>query len=92
MIGRRFPVLRSGLAVAAAEACPRSVPWDLVEAHAARARENHDQSLERLAERGGLSPAELYAVVHDLNWFDVPAEGVILVWLESASASEGRAA
>jgi hypothetical protein len=85
MSGRRFPILRSGLAAAAAESCPRSVAWEVVEPHAARARENHQQSLERLAERGGLSPAELYAVVHDINWYDVPAEGAILAWLDTVA-------
>lgn len=41
------------------------MPWSFVEGHAARARANHDQSLERLAERGGLSPSELLAVVRE---------------------------
>lgn len=38
---------------------PRSVPWDLVEPGRDQAMRNHDQTLERLAERGGLAPCEL---------------------------------
>lgn len=63
---RRFPVLR-GTQRERDElerlGCPRSVPWAFVAPHEAQARMNHDQTLERLAERGGLSPSELVAVV-----------------------------
>lgn len=41
-----------------------SVPWSLVEPFERQAQANHGQSLERLAERGGLSPFELWAVMH----------------------------
>jgi hypothetical protein len=47
---------------------PRSVPWDLVKDHEAQAKSNHSQTLTRLAERGGLSPKELWCVVHDKKW------------------------
>jgi hypothetical protein len=40
--------------------------------HEERARRNHDQSLERLAERGGLSPMEMVCVLGDKRW--VPTE------------------
>lgn len=46
----------------------RSVPWALVAPHSAQAWRNHDQTLERLAERGGLDPAELVAVLLDRRW------------------------
>lgn len=36
-----------------------------------RAKRNHSQTLERLAERGGLSWTELYAVLMDKGLFDV---------------------
>lgn len=36
------------------------VPWDLVAAHRKQAMVNHSQTIERLAERGGLSVIELY--------------------------------
>ena len=45
---------------------PRQVPWSLVEPHEAQARANHGQTLERLAQRGGLDPVELYLVLHNL--------------------------
>ncbi len=47
---------------------PASVPWALVEPHREQALRNHYQTLERLAERGGLSADELHAVVHDRAW------------------------
>lgn len=44
------------------------VPWGLVLPHEKQALRNHSQSLERLAERGGLSPQELAAVLEDRPW------------------------
>ena len=38
---------------------PRRVPWEFVEPAREQAMRNHDQTLERLAERGGLAPGEL---------------------------------
>lgn len=37
--------------------------WEMIEPHAGQASHNHGQSLERLAERGGLSPYEAVAVL-----------------------------
>jgi hypothetical protein len=45
--------------------CPPAIPWAMVEPHENQAIRNHGQSLERLDERGGLSPEELYAVLRD---------------------------
>ena len=45
-----------------------SVPWDFVAPHESQAKRNHSQSLKTLAERGGLSPVELYAVIRGLTW------------------------
>ena len=54
---------------------PRSVPWALVAPHEAQALKNHGgQSLERLAERGGLSLDELVAVLEDRRWLSMPDE------------------
>ncbi len=47
---------------------PTSVPWDLVAPHEEQAQRNHGQSLQRLAERGGLSLPELAAVVDNRRW------------------------
>lgn len=47
---------------------PTSVPWAMVAQHEARALKNHGQTLSRLAERGGLDPVELLAVLDDKPW------------------------
>lgn len=44
------------------------VPWEMVAPHEMQAHENHDQTLERLAERGGLGACELVAVLEDRAW------------------------
>lgn len=46
----------------------QSVPWRLVEPHRDQAMQNHGQTLERLAERGGLDWAELFAVMQGWTW------------------------
>jgi hypothetical protein len=85
---RQFPVLWQGdrkymKALADAE-CPRSVPWDFVALHAEWCLRNHDQTPDRLAERGGLSPEEILAVTRNtrlsvasvLDYFHDPALAV----------------
>ena len=54
-----------------AEQCPVWVPWNLVAPHETQAKKNHDQSLEELAGRGGLSPDELWCVVRDQRWWPI---------------------
>ena len=44
---------------------PYWLPFSAVEKWAERIRANHDQTVERLDERGGLSPAELWCAAHD---------------------------
>lgn len=41
-----------------------SVPWSLVERWRKQIERNHSQTLERLAERGGLSPLEFWFAAH----------------------------
>lgn len=55
---RRFPVLGAGF----------SIPWACVAPFDAQAQANHDQSLDRLAARGGLDPLELWCVMHGKKW------------------------
>lgn len=78
-MGKRFPILDAGF----------SVPWELVEPFDEQAKKNHDQSLEILARRGGLSPKELYCVMHGLRyplgWATAPSEAECLVWARSLS-------
>jgi rubrerythrin len=57
MSDRRFPIIGGA-----------SIPWALIAPHEARARTNHDQTLERLAERGGLSACEAIAVLDERRW------------------------
>lgn len=66
---RRFRVLRGQSRVPRAErdAWPESLPWSLVDPWRAQAERNHYQTLERLNERGGLSPRELWIAAHRLN-------------------------
>jgi hypothetical protein len=40
-----------------------SLPWEMIAPHEAQAVTNHGQSLERLAQRGGLSASEALAVL-----------------------------
>jgi len=47
---------------------PREIPWALIQPHERQAQKNHDQTLERLAERGGLSLQEMVAVLDGLGW------------------------
>jgi hypothetical protein len=44
---------------------PTALPWDFVAQFERRARTNHDQDLERLAARGGLTWFELHLCVTD---------------------------
>jgi N-acyl-D-aspartate/D-glutamate deacylase len=53
----------------------RRIPWDLIAPHEKQAQNNHDQSLKRLAERGGLDPIEAMLVLQDqplkaVKWFN----------------------
>lgn len=41
------------------------VPWAMLAPHETQARNNHSQTLKRLAERGGLAPCEAVAVLED---------------------------
>ena len=65
----RFPVLGAN------RDAKQSVPWSFIAPHSDRAEKNHGQTLERLAERGGLSALEMLAVVLDLSWNDINCIG-----------------
>ena len=47
---------------------PQTVSWELISKHEVQAMRNHGQTLRRLAERGGLCPSELVAVLEDRPW------------------------
>ncbi len=46
---------------------PRSVPWRLLAPHEEQAQNNHSQSLETLASRGGLGPMEMRCIVEGVK-------------------------
>jgi hypothetical protein len=58
-----------------------SVPWSLVVPYEGQAFTNHDQSLERLAQRGGLGVGELWCVVHGKRWREASSKAVAEAWL-----------
>jgi hypothetical protein len=70
---RMFPVFKQGNVKGA----PTSVPWSVIEPHRAQALANHYQSLERLADRGGLSLREMWAVLNDRAWSNAVEEMLI---------------
>lgn len=47
------------------------IPFAMIAPHEKQARANHGQSLDRLAERGGLSADEAIAILHDRSWGSV---------------------
>ena len=47
--------------------CPSSIPWDAIAPYEGQAQNNHCQSLEHLASRGGLGPEEAYAVMNGMS-------------------------
>jgi hypothetical protein len=62
----RFPLLSSPEQRRYYPDWPVTIPFKLIAPHEAQAQANHGgQTLERLAERGGLSPKELLAVLTD---------------------------
>ena len=48
---------------------PTEIPWSIIAPYDNRARRNHSQSLERLAEKGGLSPSEAMNILNDRDLF-----------------------
>jgi hypothetical protein len=52
-----------------------SIPWAMIEPHEAQAKKNHDQSIQELAERGGLDTYEACCVLEGRNLYrnaDIP--------------------
>lgn len=68
---KTFPILQSCVARCREQGfhSPLVVPFDLVKRHERQARTNHSQTVERLAERGGLSWLELLLVLTDKPLF-----------------------
>ncbi len=74
-----FPILQA----AQTAGRPPTIPWALIAPHEKQAKANHgDQSLGLLANRGGLSPEELWCVLHDQPWREHPGERFAEGWLQ----------
>lgn len=52
--------------------CLSEIPYGMIALHGAQAYRNHSQSIDRLNERGGLSPCEAVAVLEDREWKKMP--------------------
>lgn len=74
---RRFPVLKQGTRAE----MPKSIPWIFIEQFRDQAFKNHGQTLERLAERGGLAPEEIYRIAHGYGCFAKIDEAKAIEWL-----------
>lgn len=68
----------------------RSVPWDFIAPHEARAIENHTHGLSVLAAIGGLSVCEIVAVIEDRPWRPMPREEMDARIEEMVKAWEAR--
>lgn len=71
MADRRFPVIvgQSRLPRSVRDQWPRSVPWSFIEKFREQVEANHDQTLEQLAQRGGLAPDEMWLAAHGQGLF-----------------------
>jgi hypothetical protein len=63
LAARRFPIMNDGYAE-----CPSSIPWFVAERYDRQMQRNHSQSVEKLAERGGLDPTELWFCVQSKDY------------------------
>jgi hypothetical protein len=88
----RFPVLASHDERPRLEAlgCPKYVPWSLLAPHEQRALRNHGgQTLKRLAERGGLGPEEMLAIIEDRPWRRMTIEESVPALLDAIKKHGG---
>lgn len=60
-----FPVLES------VGSQPVYIPYNIIALHEAQAIRNHSQTLQRLAERGGLDWTEVLAILNDKTWAEM---------------------
>ncbi len=69
-----FPVLQPGHQ-------QEYIPYNIIAPHEAQAMKNHGQTLQRLAERGGLCWSEIFAVLANKTWME-------LGWASLSSSQE----
>ncbi len=56
-----------------------AIPWSVIAPFEYQAQRNHGQSLECLAARGGLSPAEAIDILNGQRWDTCPLRGAAAV-------------
>ncbi len=66
--------------------------WSAIAGHERQAMRNHGQTLERLAERGGLSPAEAVAIIEDRAFERMTLEDAERRLLELCDSAQPSAA
>ena len=89
-----FPVINEQYGTRRSERVdmPTSVPWAFAETFRTQAERNHDQTLERLADRGGMSPVEMWLAAHGLGLFrqKPPSIADCVRWLNGAVGAEAQ--
>lgn len=68
------------------------IPWEMIAPHESQAQNNHGQTLRRLAERGGLCPIEMVAVLTDSRYDRYMVEDTAIEKLQSLVAAYRQAA
>jgi hypothetical protein len=91
-VSKVFPVLSDGQYDRARRrdaSIPRTVPWEKVEPLRASCEAQHYQTLERLAERGGLGVGEFYIHAHGLKFRDARnlSDDVVMPWFKEWSTN-----
>lgn len=76
---RRFPIMGGP-----------SIPWEMIAPYESQAQSNHQQSLERLAERGGLDPSEALAVLESRRWHMMDPKFALASLAEAVRRWEAR--
>ncbi|MFJ7312567.1 hypothetical protein ACIQVE_07300 [Pseudomonas sp. NPDC098747] len=72
----------------------KSVPMHLLMPYERQAVRNHSRSLQRLAERGGMSSCEILGIIRGINWGELKIrpddEAELIKWVEKQSAPSDR--
>jgi len=67
----------------------KSIPMQLLVPYEKQALRNHGQSLQRLAERGGMAACEILGIVRELSWGELKVrpddEAELIKWVASKS-------
>jgi hypothetical protein len=82
LVDKTFPILMTPTERREYPSAPKAVPLLMLLPHENQALRNHNQSLKRLGERGGLEPSFMLAVLEDRSWWSI-ALPVALLQLEA---------